>query len=123
MVRPLRLWAVLDEAALRHKVGGREVLRGQVEHLIELSSRPQMFIQVMPYASDPQIAMDVSFAMMAFPDPADPAIVCIGYPTGMLWIEDIAEVSQYTSVFHHLQAAALSFADSAALMASVLKEI
>jgi hypothetical protein len=105
------------------QVGGREVLRGHIEHQIEFSTRPQMFIQVMPYASDPQIAMDVSFAMMAFPDPADPAIVCIGYPTGLLWIEDISEVSHYDTVFHHLQAAALSFGDSAALIASVLKEI
>jgi transcriptional regulator with XRE-family HTH domain len=123
MARPLRLWAVLDEAVLRHQVGGRAVVRGQIEHLLELSTRAGMFIQVMPYASGPQIAMDVSFAIMTFPDPADPGIVCIGYPTGLLWIEDLTEVSQYNRLFNHLQAAALSFENSAAFMASVLKEM
>jgi Domain of unknown function (DUF5753) len=59
---------------------------------------------------------------MNFPDPADPSVVCIGCPTGLLWIEDTTEVSRYHSLFHQMQAAALSFDDSAALMASVLKE-
>ena len=85
--RPPRLWVVLDEAALRHKVGGREVMRAQIEHLIGLSTQPDIFIQVMPYSSGLHIAMDVSFTIMAFPDPGDPDVVCIGYPTGLLWIE------------------------------------
>lgn len=119
---PARLWVVMDESAIRRRVGGREVMRTQLEHLIEQSSRPDVFIQVMPYDGGMQ-AMDASFTIMAFPDQADADVVCIGYPTGLLWIEEIAEVDQYNSLFRHMQAAALSPTDSAALMVSALKEV
>jgi transcriptional regulator with XRE-family HTH domain len=117
-----RLWVVLDESAIRRSAGGREVMRTQIEHLIELSSRPEVFIQVMPFDGGTQ-AMDASFTIMAFPDQADADVVCIGYPTGMLWIEDMAEVDRYNSLFRHMQAAALSHEDSPALMLSALKEL
>ena len=119
---PPRMWVVLDESTIRRSVGGREVMRMQLEHLIEQNSRPELFIQLMPYDGGIQ-AMDASFTIMAFPDQADADVVCIGYPTGLLWIEDLAEVDQYNSLFRHMQAAALSPRDSAALMLSALKEL
>jgi transcriptional regulator with XRE-family HTH domain len=120
---PPTAWVVLDEAALRRRVGGPEVMRAQIEHLIELSAAPDMFIQVIPFGGGAHIAMDLPFVILAFPDPADPEVVCVGYATGMLWIEGITEVSVYNKAFEHLQAAALSFDESASLMTSVLKEL
>jgi len=122
-VTPPKVWAVLDEAALRRQVGGREIMRQQIEHLMEASSKPGMLLQFIPNASGAHPAMDLPFVIMTYADPADPEIVCVGYATGMLWIEDTAEVDQYTKLFHHLQAAALSPGDSTALMISVLKEM
>jgi hypothetical protein len=118
-----RLWVVLDESAIRRRVGGREVMRMQIEHMIELSSLPGACIQVMPFNTDLRVAFDASFTVMAFPDPADPDVVSIGYPTGMLWIEDQTEVDQYNALFRHMQAAALSPADSVTLMLSALSEL
>jgi transcriptional regulator with XRE-family HTH domain len=120
---PPDVWVVLDEAALRRQVGGREVMRQQIEHLVELSATPGMVLQVIPFSGGAHVAMDLPFVIMGFPDPAHPEVVCMGYPTGVLWIEDMAEVHKYNMFFHHLQASALSLDDSAALMVSVLKEI
>ena len=120
---PPEVWVVLDEAALRRQVGGREVMRQQIEHMIELSGSPTTFLQFVPFSSGAYVAMDLAFVIRAFPDPADPDVVCTGYQTGMLWIEDIAEVHQYNTFFHHLQAAALSIEDSTALMISVLRDL
>lgn len=114
---------VLDEAALHHQVGGPEVLRRQIEHLVEASAMPDVFIQVMPYSSGVQIATDAAFTIMAFPDPADPDVVCIGYPTGLLWVEESTEVDRYNELFRQLQATALSFEESASLMVSLLKDL
>lgn len=80
---PRQLWVVLDEAVLRRRLGGREVMRRQVEHLIELSSRPDLCLQVMPFIGGLHITLDASFTIMAFPDPADPDIACVNYPTGV----------------------------------------
>jgi transcriptional regulator with XRE-family HTH domain len=118
-----KVWAVLDEAALRRKVGGRELMRAQIEHLITLSAMPCMFLQVMPFSAGPHFALDTTFAIFAFPEQCDPDIVCAAYTTGALWIEDAAEVRTYTTIFHQLQAAALSLDDSATYMASVLKDL
>ena len=120
---PPRMWVVLDEAALRRQVGGRDVMREQIEHLIELSSLPTMFIQFIPFSSGAYVAMDLPFVVLSFPDPADPDIACIGYQTGVLWIEDLAEVDRYNLFFQHLQATALSIDDSAALMTSLLNAL
>ncbi len=120
---PPTAWAVLDEAALRRQVGGREVMREQVGHLIELSATKTMFLQCIPFGSGAYAAMDLPFVVLSFPDPADTDVVCVGYPTGVLWIEDMAEVHRFDIFFHHLQAAALSLDDSLALMTSVLKDL
>jgi transcriptional regulator with XRE-family HTH domain len=120
---PPTIWAVLDEAALRRQVGGRDVMREQIEHLIALSATQGLFLQFIPFSGGAHVAMDLPFVILGFPDPADTDVVCSGYPTGMLWIEDMGEVHTYNMFFHHLQAAALSLDDSAALMVSVLKEL
>jgi transcriptional regulator with XRE-family HTH domain len=117
-----KVWVVLDEAALRRQVGGWEVMREQIEHLIELSSRPTMFIQLIPFSSGAHVAMNLPFVVLGFPDADDPDVVGIGYATGVLWIEDTVEVDRYNVMFRHLQAAALPFGDSAALMMSVLRD-
>lgn len=120
---PPQLWVVLGEAVLRRRVGGREVMRRQIEHLIELSARPEVCLQVMPFIGGLHMPLDASFTILAFPDPADPDIPIVFYPTGMLWIEDMAEVGQYNTLFRHLQATSLSPNDSVAFMASVVKEL
>jgi transcriptional regulator with XRE-family HTH domain len=120
---PPEVWAVLDEAALRRQVGSPEVMRGQIEHLLELCALRPVFLQFIPFSSGAYTAMDLPFVILGFPDPADPDVVCTAYQTGMLWIEDIAEVHRYNLAFRHLQAAAIPLADSASLMTSVLKDL
>jgi transcriptional regulator with XRE-family HTH domain len=119
---PPDVWVVMDEAALRRQVGGRDVMRNQIEHLIELTSTPGVFLQFIPFSGGAHAAMDLPFVIMGFPDPADPDVVCMGYQTGVLWIEDMSEVHRYNILFHHLQASALSLDESVALMTSVLQE-
>lgn len=120
---PPKVWAVLDEATLRRWVGGPEVMRAQIEYLRDLSARPNFFLQVIPLRNGAYLPMDIPFVIMGFPDQLDPDVVCMRYPTGTLWIEDMAEVGRYIGFFHHLQAAALSFDDSVHLMTSVLKDL
>jgi len=114
---------VVDEAALRRQVGGPEVMRAQIEHLRDLRLTPNFFLQVVPFGGEAQACMDSPFTILGFPDRVDPNVVCLRYATGVLWVEDLDEVDQYHTFFHHLQAAALSFDDSVNLMTSVLKDL
>ena len=122
-VSPPRVRAVLDEAALRRRVGGRQVMRDQIEQLIDLSSMKTMILQIIPFTSGAHVALDLPFVILGFEDPGDPDVAAVGYATGVLWLEDTAEVHSYNTFFHHLQAVALAPGDSAALMTSALKDL
>lgn len=119
----LRVVALLDEAVLRRPVGGTQVMRGQLERLLDLPAAPNYCVQVIPLRAGGQLRMDLPFGILSFPHEADPDVVYLRYPTGALWIEDPAEVARYHEFFGQLQAAALSPEESAALIATVLKEL
>ncbi|MEV7867097.1 helix-turn-helix transcriptional regulator [Streptomyces sp. NPDC088124] len=113
---PLRLWAIVDEAAVRRVVGGHEVMRGQAKHLLQLMEEPHVTFQVIPFEKGAHAAMTGSFVHMDFPDPADPELVYVDTPAGDLFLESEAEMRRYKSMFEHLQAMAVGPDDSAALL-------
>ncbi|MEV7087590.1 helix-turn-helix transcriptional regulator [Streptomyces sp. NPDC093085] len=49
---PPDLEAIVHEAALRMRIGGRKATRKQLEYLIEMSERPDIMIRVIPFASE-----------------------------------------------------------------------
>jgi transcriptional regulator with XRE-family HTH domain len=119
---PPRLWAVLDEAALRRTVGGAGLMRLQLEHLLDLARLPNVAIQVIPFGAGAHPAMGRPFVILAFPERADPDVVYLEDLTSALYVEDVDEVDHYNMFFNHLRATALSFEDSASLIMSVIKE-
>jgi transcriptional regulator with XRE-family HTH domain len=118
-----KVWAVLDEAALRRQVGGPEVMRVQLEYLRELGGLRNLRLQVIPFGGGAHPAMGRPFIILAFGEEADPDVVYLKNLTGALWVENVEEVDRYNLFFNHLQATALSFENSAALMTAVLKEM
>jgi transcriptional regulator with XRE-family HTH domain len=120
---PPKVWAVLDEAALRRRVGGSGLMRLQLEHLLEQATLPNVAIQVIPFGGGAHPAMGRPFIILVFPERVDTDVVYLEDLTSALYLEDVAEVDRYNVFFNHLRATALSFDDSAALITSVLKEI
>jgi transcriptional regulator with XRE-family HTH domain len=120
---PPRLWAVLDEAALRRRVGGAGLMRLQLEHLLGLAALPNVALQVIPFGGGAHPAMGRPFVILVFPERVDTDVVYLEDLTSSLYLEDLAEVDRYNVFFNHLRATALSFDDSAALITSVLKEM
>lgn len=120
---PPQMWAVLDEAVLRRTVGGRGLMRLQLEHLIELATLPNVAVQVIPFGSGAHPGMGKPFVILAFPERSDPDVVYLEDLTSALYIEDLHQVDRYNVLFNHLRATALSFEDSAALITSAMKEM
>src|SRR6202008_2166185 len=44
-----KLWAVIDESVLHRPIGGRQVMLAQIDYLLELTKRPNITLQVLPY--------------------------------------------------------------------------
>ncbi|RZU50133.1 helix-turn-helix protein [Krasilnikovia cinnamomea] len=103
----LSLWAILDEAVIRRKVGGDALMREQLEHLIAASRRPNVTIQVVPFGAGAHLGMPGSFLTLEFSDP-DPPLIYTENSGGGLFLEQDADVARYRSSFQRLAAQALS---------------
>ncbi|NEB75613.1 helix-turn-helix transcriptional regulator [Streptomyces sp. SID14478] len=57
---------VLDESLLRRVTGGRGVMRAQLEHLAELSARPQVTIQILPFSVGAHPGVQGPFTLFEF---------------------------------------------------------
>jgi transcriptional regulator with XRE-family HTH domain len=120
---PLHFWAILSEGALRQMVGGREVMRDQLAHLIDMSrNQPNVDLQVLPFAAGAHAATSGPFVIMKFPDAPDLSVVYLEGQTGGIYLESAEEVARYNVVFDHLRASALSTVATARLIEGVARE-
>jgi transcriptional regulator with XRE-family HTH domain len=116
---PLELWAIFDEAAIRRQVGGPAVMHEQLTHLLDATELPNVTLQVLPYDIGAHPGMSGSFVYMKFADPADPDLVYVDTLTGELFLETEEDLHQYSSIFDHLRAAALSPAKTKGMICTV----
>jgi Domain of unknown function (DUF5753) len=120
---PPRLWAIVDEAALRRPMGGRDVLAAQIERLMDAVGEPNITLQVMPFKYGGHAAEGGAFTIMRFPEADLPDMVYMEYLTGALYIEKPEEVERYAAVMERLSVAGTSPERTREILAGLLKEI
>jgi DNA-binding XRE family transcriptional regulator len=120
---PPRLWAVVDEAALRRPVGGREVMRGQVERLIEAAKLPNVTIQVLGFDSGAHPAMVGSFSVLRFPDQELPDVVYLEHLTSASYLSKPEEVDRYLHVMESICVRAAPPERTVELLGRILDEL
>ncbi|WP_199549664.1 helix-turn-helix transcriptional regulator [Streptomyces sp. N35] len=98
-----QLHCVLDEAALRRPYGDRSVMRGQLEHLIEVSQRPNVTLQVMPFSFGGHSGESGAFALLRFPESDLSDVVYLEQLTSALYLDKREEVAQYEKAMERLQ--------------------
>ncbi|MEU2134491.1 helix-turn-helix transcriptional regulator [Streptomyces sp. NPDC018352] len=118
--RPPLAWVVLDEAALRRPIGGHEVMRRQLLRLLEFADHRWMRIQVLPFAAGEHASLAGSFNLLRFE--SDPDIVYTEDVISGHMTANPDTVKEASLRYAHLQAAALSVEDSAALITRVMEE-
>ncbi|MFE8937355.1 DUF5753 domain-containing protein [Streptomyces sp. NPDC000963] len=117
---PPALWVVLSEAVLMQKVGDREVMRGQLAHLLTFRDNPWVQIQVLPFGAGEHTGLMGSFTLFRFD--GDPDIFYVdGYDQGHMTANPPV-IKERSFGYARLQATALSVEDSAALIARVMEE-
>jgi inactivated superfamily I helicase len=119
---PLRLSAILDEAALRRQVGGPRVMADQIAHLIAMAERPNVSVQILPFANGAHMAMTGSFALLRFSGPPASYIAYLENLTDELFIENEAEAFQYSLAFDRLSELSLGQEASLTLAAQIARE-
>jgi hypothetical protein len=120
---PPRFWAIVDEAALRRPMGGRDVHVAQIERLMDVIAEPNITLQVMPFKYGGHAADGGAFMIMRFPDTDLPDIVYMEYLTGAHYIDKDEEVERYAAVMERLSVAGTSPDKTREILAGMLKEI
>lgn len=93
---PPTLLALIDEAALRKLIGGAEVMREQISHLIAMAARPNVTIQVVPDSAGAHPALDGAFVILDFPN--DPSLIYTVTVTENLWLEQQVDYQRYSQI-------------------------
>ncbi|MFJ8001415.1 helix-turn-helix domain-containing protein [Streptomyces sp. NPDC096310] len=119
---PLRLWAVVDEAALRRVVGSRRLMREQLEHLLEQSQLPHVTVQVLPFDMGAHPGITGHYAILEFPDASDSSVVYIEGVTSDLYLEKANDVQRYSVMYEHLRAQALNADQTRQYIAEIAKD-
>ncbi|MDA8372291.1 MAG: helix-turn-helix transcriptional regulator [Nocardiopsaceae bacterium] len=96
-----RLWAVVDEAALRRPLGGVSAMRTQLEHLIEMAALPNVTLQIVPFNKGGHAAAGGPFSILRFT--ADlPDVVYMEQLTSALYFDKPEDTDHYMAVMDRL---------------------
>ncbi|RJL20544.1 helix-turn-helix domain-containing protein [Bailinhaonella thermotolerans] len=118
-----RLWAVIDEAALRRPIGGPEVMREQIEHLITISKLPNLTLQVMPFKFGGHSAEGGAFSILRFPDTDLPDVVYVEQLWGAVYLDKREDVDPYLAAMERLCVESPTPQSTAEILGEILREI
>ncbi|HTU06809.1 MAG TPA: helix-turn-helix transcriptional regulator [Trebonia sp.] len=99
---PPKLWAVMDEGALRRPIGGEAVMQEQLKHLIDMCDHPDVTLQVLPFEVPSHPAMGGPFTILRFSEPDLRDVVYIEQLTSALYLDKAGEVDSYLEVMEQL---------------------
>ncbi|GCB50299.1 hypothetical protein SNL152K_7643 [Streptomyces sp. NL15-2K] len=120
---PPRLWAVMDETVLRRSVGGPEVMRAQIDKLLEATKLPNVTLQVAPFANGPHPGTYGPFVLFRFAMPELPDMVYSEYLTGAVYLDARTEVATHLEVMDRMAAQAATAHRTKEILRDLRKEL
>jgi transcriptional regulator with XRE-family HTH domain len=106
-----RLWAVLDESVLYRQMGGRAVLRAQIDRILEMTAQANITVQIVPFSRSTSIA-ECSYTVLRFAAPEVPNIAYVQHLAGAQYLEKPDEIEIYSRSLDRLAVAAQTPAES-----------
>jgi len=117
---PVRLWVVIDESVLRRPVGGEDIMRAQIEHLMTCAKQPNFTLQIMPFSHVGYPDAGGAFSILRFPDGDLPDIVYIEHAASALYLDKLEEVDEYAAIMEALTIAAAPVSATEGLLKEAL---
>jgi transcriptional regulator with XRE-family HTH domain len=118
-----RIWAVMDETALRRPVGGPEVMRAQIDKLIEATKLSNVTLQVVPFSTGPHSGTYGPFVLFRFAMPELPDMVYSEYLTGAVYLDERTEVATHLEVMDRMAAQAATAHRTKEILRDFRKEL
>ena len=121
---PPRVWVVMDETVLRWPVGGADVMRAQIEHLIEIQRLPQVTLQIMPFSNGPHPAVRAgAFQLFRFRARELPDVVYLDGLVGAVYLDKAADVVVYREARDRVSAQATPVRRTEAVLERIRKDL
>ncbi|NUR02441.1 MAG: helix-turn-helix domain-containing protein [Streptomyces sp.] len=117
------LWVVLDETVLRRPIGGREVMHEQIGALMDATDRPNVRLQVMPFAAGPHPAMYGPFHIFRFQLKELPDVAYTESLVGGVYFDERDDVSAFLEALDRMSAQAAPAQSTKAILDGMRKEI
>ncbi len=106
---PPTLSFILDESVLLRAIGGRAVMRAQLERLLAAAARPNVEIRIIPLALGEHVGLRGPFVLLRFSGTNDPDVVYIEQRRGDAIFQDELEViANHGRLFTELEKRAAS---------------
>jgi transcriptional regulator with XRE-family HTH domain len=120
--RPLELWSIMDEAVLRRKVGGREVMHAQLERLIKAAELPNVTLLLMPDDMGAHAGIDGPLTVFQFEASTRP-VVYVGTQAGNLYLEKVDDIRRCQQIMRRILAQAPSPDQSLDMIRAISEEM
>ena len=122
---PVRLWVVLDESVLYRQRGTPQVMATQIQHLIDVSQRPRVDLQVLPLDVGAHLAQQGSFNLLKFPADmvGDTGVVYLDLLIEGRYYDEPKQVATYERAITRLRVQAATLQDSRTLLFRAAKEV
>lgn len=117
-----RVWAVIDESVLHRPIGGKSVMREQIESLLDATKLPTVTLQALPFALG-RSAAEGAYTILRFAEPEIPDIVYLEHLCGALYLDKAEEVEIYSKVSHRLAVDALTPEGTRKMLQDRLREL
>ncbi|MCM3920658.1 helix-turn-helix domain-containing protein [Frankia sp. AiPs1] len=99
---PPHLWAIMDEAVLRRPIGGADVFRDQLRHLVRCAERPNITVQVLPFGRGWHPAVGKSFTILGLPEDVSSDVVYVEEVGSSLYVEKPDATARYKRMLDEL---------------------
>lgn len=118
-----RLHAIIDESVLHRQVGGRATMHGQLARLVEAARRPNVTLQVVPFAAGAHASMEGGFIILRFTELDAGDVVSVDLLTRSLYLDDADETTRYRDAWESVLSTAASPMDSLSLISAAAEEM
>lgn len=118
---PPDIHVIIDEAALLRRVGSDAVMDAQLSALWAASRRPNVMLQILPFAGGAHAGMDGPFMILTFDEPDFPEVGFVEGQGGDVYLEGAVDLARISLTWDRLAMAALSLEDSARRCAELTK--
>ncbi|MER5265754.1 helix-turn-helix transcriptional regulator [Actinosynnema sp. NPDC002837] len=118
---PLRLWAVIAEPAFRANVGGPEVMRDQLKHVLALTGLDNVVVQVMPQGAGAHALTGTTLTLFRLPEKL-PSLISVDTPYGAQFVDGVDQLEKTSRWFDYTRAKALGVEESRELLTRITEE-